>query len=161
LLWPALCLVFFRKHIGLAALLAIAAIASFAFNVATVRTAPDIAFYSPASRFWELMVGGMVAHAQLAGRLPGARLADPLAWLGVAMIAGGLALISSEDPFPGWLALLPVLGTAAILAAGPAAVVNRHALALRPLAFVGLISYPLYLWHWPILSFLRIMAPGE
>ena len=63
--------------------------------------------------------------------------------------------------YPGWWALLPVVGTALLIWAGPDAAINRRLLALRVLVYIGLISYPLYLWHWPLLSFARIMESGE
>jgi hypothetical protein len=64
--------------------------------------------------------------------------------------------LSRDAPFPGWRALAPTLGTALLIVSGPQSVINSRFLALRPLVFVGLISYPLYLWHWPILSFLHV-----
>jgi len=71
-------------------------------------------------------------------------------------------LLSEESPFPGALALIPVLGSALILLAGPLAILNKAVLSSRLFVAIGLISYPLYLWHWPIFSFLRmqISNPG-
>jgi hypothetical protein len=69
--------------------------------------------------------------------------------------------LSGDEPYPGWKALAPTLGAALVIAAGPSAIWNRHLLSLRPMVFIGLISYPLYLWHWPILSFLQITEQGD
>ncbi|MEP6783719.1 MAG: acyltransferase, partial [Acidobacteriota bacterium] len=63
--------------------------------------------------------------------------------------------------YPGWAAVAPTLGAAFVIAAGPSARWNRAVLSARPMVFVGLISYPLYLWHWPILSFLQITEQGD
>lgn len=71
--------------------------------------------------------------------------------------------IDREDAYPGWRALLPVCGALLLIAAGPDALVNRLVLTRRAMVFVGLISYPLYLWHWPLLSFARVVgqdSPG-
>lgn len=77
-------------------------------------------------------------------------------WLGFLSILSGLFVIEKEY-FPGWYALLPTMGCALIIAAGPSAYINRALLSIKPLIWFGLISYPLYLWHWQILSFLRIV----
>jgi hypothetical protein len=79
------------------------------------------------------------------------------AWLGVATIAVSFFVIDSRRAFPGPWALLPVGGTLALLWAGPGTLPSRALLSNRVLVFIGLISYPLYLWHWPLLSFARIL----
>ena len=121
------------------------------------------AYFHLFSRGWELLVGVFLAFAEsrLAGwSASGPRL--PLAWrtpcagLGLAMLLGSAWGYSSVTPFPGFSALLPTLGAGMVIAAGSATAFNRL-LALRPLVYIGLISYPLYLWHWPILSMLRIV----
>ena len=83
-------------------------------------------------------------------------------------LAGGLALIvvaafglNRTVLYPGWWALMPIVGTCAIIWAGEAAWVNRVLLRAPPMVFIGLISYPLYLWHWPLLSFERIIDPDH
>jgi hypothetical protein len=73
------------------------------------------------------------------------------------MIAAAMLLLAPNQPFPGWRALLPTVGTYLLIASGPSALVNRTVLSLRPLIWVGLISYPLYLWHWPLLSFAHLL----
>ncbi|MFB9237998.1 acyltransferase family protein [Plantactinospora siamensis] len=111
------------------------------------------AYLGTAPRLWELAVGGAVAllGARLA-RLPRAAAAA-LAWAGLAAIVGAALLVRHVDGFPGWPALAPALGAAAVLAAGvpvggagPGLLLDR-----RPLQAVGAVSYPLYLWHWPLL----------
>ena len=87
-------------------------------------------------------------------------MSNTLAWLGLALILGSAFALTKALFFPGAWALLPVLGAVALLRAGPAAWVNRRILASRPMVAVGLISYPLYLWHWPLLSFAAIVYGG-
>jgi hypothetical protein len=71
-----------------------------------------------------------------------------------------LGFAGDSHSYPGWSAVAPTFGAALVIAAGPSAIGNR-ALSARPMVFVGLISYPLYLWHWPILSFLQITEQGD
>ncbi|HXO65261.1 MAG TPA: acyltransferase, partial [Steroidobacteraceae bacterium] len=84
-------------------------------------------------------------------------LRDGVAALGIAIVVASFFALTSAD-WPGPQTLLPVLGTALIIGAGPSARVNRF-LAWRPLVYVGGISYPLYLWHWPALVFWRMLVP--
>ena len=77
--------------------------------------------------------------------------------IGLAAIAAGVLLIDQTRVFPGLWVLLPVAGTALLIAVGPRAWINRSILSLPPIVWVGLISYPLYLWHWPLLSFAHIL----
>lgn len=155
LIWPLLLAFAWRRGWVRAATLGVAA-ASFAANLALTVAGGNDAFFLPVSRFWELMAGAWLAQrADLSARLTsGGR--DGVSVLGAALLAAGFLLIHDGRAFPGWWALLPVLGTACLIFAGPQAWLNRRVLSLRPLVFVGLISYPLYLWHWPLLSFARI-----
>jgi len=173
LLWPLLLWAAWRRRANrLVVCLALLGL-SFALNLGAMRVSPVAAFYSPFTRFWELLIGAALAHfstgkAALAphGRLarllagPGAGraglLRDALALGGLAMLSLAALRLTPERAFPGWWALLPAGGALAILAAGPHAWLNRVVLSSRPLVWLGLISYPLYLWHWPLLVFARL-----
>jgi len=162
ILWPVILLLGWRLRANLLALAAVLAAASFAVSLFGIGHDATAAFYSPASRAWELLLGAGLACVQL--RAPARRFAlDPnlLAWAGAILLAAGLALIGRDDPFPGWRALLPSLGALLLLAAGPQAWLNRTVLGSRVLVWVGLLSYPLYLWHWPLLTFARIVESNE
>ncbi|MBF4161143.1 acyltransferase family protein [Nocardioides acrostichi] len=120
------------------------------------------AYFSTPARAWELATGTLLAlFAQRLMRLPdAARLV--LAPLGAVAIVVAAVAYGPQTPFPGWQALLPVLGTAAILAAGAdgRAVGAARALTLRPVTWVGDISYSLYLWHWPVIVLGTRHVPG-
>ncbi|NVD38430.1 acyltransferase [Ensifer sp. HO-A22] len=150
-LWPAwrMRLSFLRLSIGVAFL-------SFASGVYFTFTNPTIAFYAPPTRFWELMAGGILAYCCTKGILPGDKQRDTFSIAGLVMIVVGLLVVKKYYAFPGAWALLPVAGAVLLIAAGPTAIVNRTILSNRIAVWFGLISYPLYLWHWPILAFLRI-----
>ncbi|WP_027729906.1 acyltransferase [Variovorax paradoxus] len=159
--WPVLLgLAWKRKWRVLTVVGAVAAL-SFLLNVATIHSHREAAFYSPLSRFWELMIGGMLAYMRLHRPLPKpgwGRHAQSIA--GLVLIGLGLAFIRGGKAFPGFWAILPTLGAFYCIAAGPTGVLNRYVLASRPMVWVGLISYPLYLWHWPLLVYARIVE-GE
>ena len=74
---------------------------------------------------------------------------------------GRMLWLSGDAAYPGWKALAPTAGAVLVIAAGPTARSNRALLSIRPMVFIGLISYPLYLWHWPLLSFLQITEQGD
>jgi peptidoglycan/LPS O-acetylase OafA/YrhL len=156
--WPLLLMLTARrKWMWQAALIVL--IASFACNIALSFSDRAAAFYLPFSRVWELAAGSLLALA--AARAAGARVHDAAGWIGLALLAASVALIDRDSVFPGWWALLPVAGTALLIFAGPAASINRMLLSQRNLVYVGLISYPLYLWHWPMLVFARIARFGR
>ena len=136
---------------------------SLAANLAIVPSHATAAFYSPATRFWELAAGGALALSpQVLARVQGAKLLrEAASWVGLALCLAAIVAFSDKDPFPGWRAMLPVAGAVLLIAAGPEASVNRVLLSSRVFVWLGLISYPLYLWHWPLLSFGHIAAAGE
>lgn len=127
---------------------------SFADNVHLTSTDAIAAFFSPAARAWELMLGAAVALLPKETFSPSTRNFAALAGGGAILLA--LFMIGGSSAFPGWWALLPTTGAALVILAGPSAWINRQLLASGPFVSVGRISYPLYLWHWPILSFLLI-----
>lgn len=170
LIWPLALLLFFRRSHKFLILVCVVALLSFLVNVISVGRAPVAAFYSPFSRFFELMAGAAIAYFGQSQKLSGfgieAGIQSPvfrenlMSVVGAIAIAAGLTLIDSRSQFPGFWVLLPTIGTALLIQAGPLAWINRYILSMRPLVWVGLISYPLYLWHWPLLSFARIIEGG-
>ncbi len=169
LAWPLLLfLSYYARRTQLLAMIGLACV-SFFINVWTVKGHAVAAFYMPQARLWELAVGGILAHIALTRESRAAPLSDSAptrmheaaAVLGVVLLCAAFVLFDSRLLFPGWPALIPVLGTILLIAAGERAWINQHLLACRPLVFIGLISYPLYLWHWPLISILRIVGSGE
>lgn len=121
-----------------------------------LRTSPSAAFFLLPSRSWELLLGAIL-HWMPSIRPDRRLLADGLAFIGLACILVPAAVYSKTTPFPGIAAVPPCVGAALMIVAGraPTTVAGRL-LSLRPFVFIGLISYSLYLVHWPLLAFLRI-----
>jgi len=130
------------------------AVASFAFGVWAVRSYPIMAFYLAPSRIWELMLGAILAL----GAFPAAPrwLAELLSVVGLALLGLAVFGFSPDSAMPGENALLPCGGAALLIYAnGGGRTVIAKALSWQPVVFVGLVSYSLYLWHWPIFVFAR------
>lgn len=171
--WPlALALAWRRRWTG--AVLAAVMLSSFALGWWWSRRFPVGAFYLPLPRFWELALGGLLAWQSKAyGREPPSdtrsieKCAGWWARFPVAMnllsVAGLLLLFLSttcfdkSTRFPGVRAMVPTLGTVLVILAGERAWLNRMILSHPWMVFIGLISYPLYLWHWPLLVFGRVL----
>ncbi len=134
---------------------------SFALAAWGVGNAPVATFYLLPARAWELMLGALLATGAVP-RLQGRIAAGIEALLGLGLIAASAFLYRSDWPFPGPLALLPCLGAALVIHGGdPARTHVGRLLSTRPLVFVGLISYSLYLWHWPLFVFATYVVMHE
>ena len=142
---------------------------SFSLHIHTIQSDKVSAFYAANLRAWELLAGAVVAYIETTKinillRLRDSRdnkhdlLQNLMSTLGLFLIVAGVLVIDKDKAFPGWWAMLfPVMGTALIIAASERSWINRTILSNKSLVFFGLISYPLYLWHWPLLSFSAII----
>lgn len=126
-------------------------VASFVTSCFVVQRNPDTAFYMPYTRAWELLLGTLLSL----GIFPALRLAtlrNLVALGGIGMILWSVLCYSQETRFPGYSALLPCIGAALVIWAGETGrSLIGSVLSWRPVVFIGLISYSLYLWHWPII----------
>lgn len=154
--WPLLLLALWRLRTNLPIAIGLLIALSFGLNLYQASHNPTADFYSPLTRFWELLAGALLSCLALRAA-PSGIWAHVMSLAGTAMIGYGLLTITSAAAFPGALALIPVAGAALMIAAGPEGVVNRFVLSNRLMVGIGLISYPLYLWHWPLLAFPRII----
>lgn len=177
LIWPLLFVLLAKARRSPLAAIGVITLGSFALNVYWVKDHEVRSFYLPVTRFWELSIGSLLAYCEvlgieragtavgrlsifLSGRAPPA-MRNLLAIGGLALLGVALVLLSKDDQFPGWLAALPTVGTFMLIAAGNRSWINSRLLGNPLMVWVGLISYPLYLWHWPLLSFLRILSSSR
>lgn len=171
LLWPLLMFAAFfvarryhRNAMPLArVVIGTVAVASLAYSVWATAASPASAYFVTPTRMWELAAGGLTAAF---GTIAASRrfrvAAVPVAWLGLAAIVATGVTYTGKTPFPGYTALLPVLGTAAVLWAG-----SQHALSptavfrFRPIQWLGDVSYSVYLWHWPLIILVPFVSGGR
>jgi peptidoglycan/LPS O-acetylase OafA/YrhL len=164
--WPWLMLLIFalvgrralgdhrRAHLVAGGVMLLLTVASFAWAVLETANVPTLAYFSTFSRTWELGVGALLAvFAVNLRRIPDS-IRPFLAWAGLAGIVGSMFIINGDLTFPAPWAALPVLATGLVIAAGTGGQ-QRGLFALRnpAMAYVGRISYSLYLWHFPVIIF--------
>jgi hypothetical protein len=137
--------------------LGIVSVASFAFCVVFTMTDPAPAYFVTFGRMWQFGVGAMIALVPLL-RVRNAAVSFVLGWAGVLVLVYVTFTFDGQTPFPGYMAALPTLGAAAVIAASNTERwwYPTRILAVRPAQFVGDISYSLYLWHWPLI----VIAPS-
>jgi peptidoglycan/LPS O-acetylase OafA/YrhL len=162
LFWPPLLWLCWKLRFNLFHIMLAVGAISFALNVWEISIDRVAAFYSPQTRIWEFSIGSCLAYFALYGHgVPSRRNVQILelqSFFGVSLIAVGILFLNKDSSFPGWWALFPTIGTALVISAGQHhAWLNRVVLSNRGLVWIGLISFPLYLWHWPLLSFPTIM----
>ncbi len=184
IVWPLLLWFAWKRKFNLFTITIAVAIATFILSVKGVKQDLVATFYSPQTRFWELLSGSILAwitlykkdacsdiqnktDAWLSTLLFLSKknkdlmtLTNILSFVGLFLLLFGFLRMTKELSFPGLWALVPVLGAVLIITSGSQAWVNRNILSHKIAVWFGLISFPLYLWHWPILSFSRIIE-GE
>lgn len=156
LAWPLLLVLARSIRLNFFWLAIIIWIGSFAVNLTITGTGVGKAFFLPWTRAWELMTGAVLALAPGGFSVPGRarKIGSHLGWV---FLTAAFLLIDKTRVFPGIWATLPTFGTGLLIAAGPSGWLNRHVLARPTLVLMGKISYPLYLWHWPLFSCLYIL----
>jgi len=181
IIWPFILWLFWRLRLNLLTITVIILVVSFYLNIRFVKIYPIEMFFLSAGRFWELLSGSILAwlflfKVDLTDKLKicidkylvkliyskdidadGITFSNIISCFGFVCLAYSVVFFNKDIPFPSAWTLIPVLGTLFIIAGGSKAWLNRLFLMNPVAVWFGLISYPLYLWHWPILSFLQII----
>ena len=171
IIWPILLTLFWRRRGRIQAAIFALVLLSFALNIFLMWRDPVAAFFFPFSRFWELLLGASLAYQTMSAAVTDestktvnepvnvrAPLRNAISVIGLLLILGSVLLLRKDMAYPGWWALLPTAGTLLHIWAGPNAWLNRIISGHRVLVFIGLISYPLYLWHWPMIAYIKILG---
>ncbi|KAI9135882.1 acyltransferase family-domain-containing protein [Paraphysoderma sedebokerense] len=143
IIWPFLAGIVIRSPTPMAILILFAFISvSFGLNVGLIAVNSKLSFYFPLCRFWQMAYTALVSSS-----------------VGLCLIILGFIFVNEDSVFPGWWSLLPTVGAAFLIYAGPEATFNKYVLGSRVFIFIGKISYPLYLWHWPLLVYAKELYP--
>jgi peptidoglycan/LPS O-acetylase OafA/YrhL len=185
IVWPMLLNVSWKKYLNLLTVTIALTLSSFTLNIITIKTDKEQTFYWPTTRAWELLIGACLAFIisntsnyyenfkrrfdslliSLIYQGPlepnGDTLHNVTSLSGMFLIVLSMCFLTKASVFPGWYAVAPTIGTAFLILGGETSWVNRKVLSSRLLVGIGLISYPLYLWHWPLLTFTRIFVGQE
>jgi peptidoglycan/LPS O-acetylase OafA/YrhL len=171
LFWPIVVWLCFKYRaslfkVGIALLLS-----SLVLNLIMIEESPSAVFFSPITRIWELLSGCLLVYwansrtgvvESFKAKFGSIKwISHAVSMMGLASLLLGVFLIDQDTLYPGAWALIPVLGTCSIILAGNQSWLNTSVLSNRFLVWIGLISFPLYLWHWPLLSFARIMEGSK
>lgn len=160
LVWPAAFVAMFQGPRIVRLTVLLMGLGSFCLSAEMLESQPS-RFFLPASRFWELAAGGALAYFQYArprALQVTAAVQQLASALGFGALLWSLVAFDRRMELPGWPTLFPVCGTLLLMGATDAVWINRNILGRGPLPALGRISYPLYLWHWPMLSFARILT---
>lgn len=155
LLFPVVVLALWKLRLPIKWIFGVGTVAAFALGYWLSVEKPSVAYYLLPARAWELAIGVVLA-AGIVPAIKGQAMRQAVPALGVGLIVFSLFFIDDTMIFPGWVALIPCLGTAMVIHAGESSWVARRFLGARPMVFIGLLSYSLYLWHWPVLTALRM-----
>lgn len=153
--WPCIILALMRWKFNLRNVLIGLILTSFLVNILLVKAHPSATFYLPFARTWELGLGGLIAI--YFSKKTDVRFYNLIAILGLAGIIAPIFYLSTQSVFPGWSVVPPVLGVALLLVVAQTDALPMKFFSTSLIVALGLISYPLYLWHWPALSFGRLM----
>lgn len=160
--FPPLLLLIWKKKWPLVMIMGGLLAISMALNIVmSVQNSVTDFFLTP-YRGWEFLGGSLLAwwHYDKGHEEEVPPHAEALSVSGLLLLVLGMAFLHKEAPYPGWRALFPVVGTLMLMEGGRGAVINKYVLSQPLVIWIGLISYPLYLFHWPLLSFLHILQ-GE
>jgi len=160
IIWPFILLVIYRFKNKILYLTIFLFLLSLIFNIVNIYFDKIETFYSPFTRFWELLAGSFLSYNQVKENnfLKNIKLRyiNIFSILGLSLIIYALFVFNKNTNFPGIKALIPVFGACLIIFSNNNSFINKKILSSKILVYIGLISYPIYLWHWPLLFFYNL-----
>jgi peptidoglycan/LPS O-acetylase OafA/YrhL len=176
--WPIILVFIFKKRKKILTPMIIILLLSLLLNIFIGFKNPSAAFYLTLTRFWEFVSGAIIAYLNFSEEETVSVFLNKLKFklfaqnkrkiitknllsiVGAALILLSLFIINEGNFYSG-LVIISIIGVCLIIVAGPSAFINKKILSNKLLVYIGLISYPLYLWHWPLFSFANIIKSGE
>ncbi|MBJ9143433.1 acyltransferase [Citrobacter braakii] len=159
LIFPLVLYLAYKRKVNILFIVVLLAAISFLLNILSINENVERTFYLPQYRHWELLFGAilsLIVHGEKAKR-PHTLVAIPVAAVSLLVILITALTLNSTVAFPGWYALLPVLASVLLIWSAQDAGPIKSVISSKPFLFIGLISYPLYLWHWPLFSLAYII----
>ncbi|HEY2455236.1 MAG TPA: acyltransferase family protein [Scandinavium sp.] len=159
LAFPLVLYFAYKKKLNIFLTILVLAVISFSLNIISIAENVERTFYLPQYRHWELLLGSLLAIVMNGekSKRPLTIIAMPIALISIIAIVITAFYLHSNVAFPGWYALIPVFSSVALLWSAQDSGPVKCILTSKPLVFIGLISYPLYLWHWPLFSLAHII----
>jgi peptidoglycan/LPS O-acetylase OafA/YrhL len=158
ILWPLFIWFALKLKVRLFLIILVFTLSSFFINFIEINNNFAVNFYSPHTRFWELSVGSGLALISLNNqKIYDDILRNIFSVVGILLLGVGFWVVNKDNVYFGFGAIFAVIGSAFLIFSGPSSYINQMLLSSRVLVWVGSISYPLYLWHWPIIVFFRII----
>lgn len=171
LLLPLLLVLVNARRLSPPTVIVSLAVLSFVYGLERAHAEPERSFFNPLVRFWEMLAGSLIAALQrpkmsrwiesIEQNWAIAHLAKSAGIVGIALILFSAASFTKLDTYPSWRAIVPVLGAMLVISSGTRSSVTTRLLSVRLLTGLGLISYSLYLWHWPLITYAHILHQGE
>ena len=164
LLWPLVLLWAYRAKRSMVTVSLAVLFGSLVVNLVLTSKSQAAGFYLPFGRLWELASGGLIACIQWQrgnGAVAGYGVRNVLGWSGIGLLVATQGVYMDAKAFPGFYAVAVVMAAAMLVLAGPGAWFNLRVLSNPVVVYVGKLSYPLYLWHWPLLVFARLLGDGQ
>lgn len=160
-LWPVLLWIAWKYNNRFLVLIVFITLSSFSLNIyALYKLSPETLFYSPLGRIWELSIGAILAFLLLKSSNIDKKVSNLLSLLGISIILLAVSVVEKGNFFPGWWVILPVFGTVCLILSKDSWF-NENILSNKIVVYIGLVSYPLYLWHWVLLSYLNIVGLNQ
>lgn len=164
IIWPSLFYLIYKFKLRENILIYVILISSFILNIYLSSRFPEFNFFSPITRAWELIVGSIIATSPIVNKFNYSNnkvLKNIFSSLGFILIVYGFISISSKNLYPSYFALIPIMGTFLLIISGKDAFINSKILSNKIFIYIGLISYPLYLWHWPLLVLYKVISSSD
>ncbi|WP_161597534.1 acyltransferase family protein [Fluviispira multicolorata] len=162
--WPFVVIICWRFKKYLLTIIILFLILSFIVNIFFLFSLENLNFSykMPVTRFWEILFGSLLGYISLYKKRDDRKIINNIkSFLGLSFIILSLIFINSGKLFPGFWALLPVIGSYLIIDSGQNSYINRVFLANQYVVYLGLISYPIYLWHWPLITYNKLLFSDQ